>query len=325
METRQLGRLWPVSALTLGGGIGGIWGPSTHDERVATVVEAVDGGVTLLDMAPMYGNGEAERVVGEAFGGRLPDGVRVTTKHLVGAVPEGEVYDRVRASLEGSLERMRLDRVDLFFLHGTLLPDGVPIDGHPAFAPDGFGTSWSAYANAVRPAFQRLCDEGLIGAWGVTGHGDPATLLRAIDDDQPPAAVQCIANLLDSPGWLFGYEGETRPRELIADVEERGIGVIGIRIVQAGALTDGFDREVAADSAEQRDFDRAAPLRAIARELGVTASSLAYRYALSMKGVDTIVLGVKNREELRECLQAESDGGLEPELVSRIDRAVAAT
>src|SRR5690349_4448773 len=81
MEARQLGALWPVSSLTLGGGgIGNVWGATTRGEAVATVKAAVDAGITLLDLAPGYGRGEAEMVVGEAFGGRLPEGVRTTTK-----------------------------------------------------------------------------------------------------------------------------------------------------------------------------------------------------------------------------------------------------
>ena len=82
---RQLGGLWPVSALALGGGgVGQLWGETTREECIATVRQAVDLGITLLDMAPSYGDGEAELVVGAAFDGKLPDGVRVTTKHRLG-------------------------------------------------------------------------------------------------------------------------------------------------------------------------------------------------------------------------------------------------
>src|SRR5689334_7838660 len=109
MQTRMLGRLWPVSALTLGGGgIGQLWGATTREECVATVRAAVERGVTLLDMAPAYGNGEAESVVGAAFEGQLPTGVRVTTKHRLGTPPAGEVERNILRSLEESLTRMRL-------------------------------------------------------------------------------------------------------------------------------------------------------------------------------------------------------------------------
>ena len=77
MQQHSFGRLWPVSALTLGGGgLGMVWGDTTFDECVATVQDAVAAGINLIDLAPRYGDGKAEEVVGAAFGGRLPDGVR---------------------------------------------------------------------------------------------------------------------------------------------------------------------------------------------------------------------------------------------------------
>jgi aryl-alcohol dehydrogenase-like predicted oxidoreductase len=94
---------------------------------------------------------------------------------------------------------------------------------------------------------------------------------------------------------------------------------MGIRAVQAGALASTIDRDLPADNAEARDFRRAAPWRALCRELGENPAVLAHRYALSMEGVGTVVLGVKNREELAECLTAEAAGRLEPALMARID------
>src|ERR687888_942524 len=100
MSTRTLGGLWPVSSLTLGGGgLGQLWGSTTREEAVATLREAVAAGINLIDVAPRYGDGEAERVVGEAFGGRLPDGVRLSTKHRVSAPPTTEVFDRLQHAL----------------------------------------------------------------------------------------------------------------------------------------------------------------------------------------------------------------------------------
>ncbi|MBM3139239.1 MAG: aldo/keto reductase [Candidatus Rokubacteria bacterium] len=320
MQTRRLGRLWPVSALTLGGGgIGQVWGPTTREESVATIREAVERGVTLVDLAPTYGDGEAERAVGEAFAGRLPDGVRVTTKHGLGTVPAGEVEGRLRASLEASLERTRLDRVDLFFLHSTIVPDdGVPAD--PALAARA--TARRLFVEAARPAFERLVTEGRVGAWGITGIGVPSAVIATLGEDPAPGAVQCIANLLDSPGALRRSEEPARPREIMRAAKARGVGVMGIRAVQAGALADAFDRPLAGDHADMRDYRLAAPFRALARELGVSAAYLAHRYALSMADVDTVVLGVKNREELRECLRAEADGPLASDVIARIDAAV---
>ena len=97
---------------------------------------------------------------------------------------------------------------------------------------------------------------------------------------------------------------------------------MGIRAVQAGALTDALDRMLPESHPEQVDFARAAPFRAIAAEAGQSAAFLAHRYALSMEGISTVVLGVKNREELRECVEAEAAGPLDPALTARIDLAV---
>ena len=314
MQTRTFGKLGPVSALTLGGGgTGGVWGATTREEAVETVRAAVDGGITFLDVAPGYGNGEAERVVGEAFGGRLPEGVRISTKHHLGDVSPAAVAGTLRQALAASLDRLRLTRVDLFFLHGMVVPDGF----------EGRGTPRSLFVAAVRPAFEAMVADGTIGAWGVSGVGVPSALLETLAEDPAPTAIQCVANLLDSPGAMRAYDEEPRPRELIAAATARGVGVMGIRAVQAGALTDAIDRELPDDHPESVDFQRAAPFRALAREVGESTASLAHRYTLTMEGIATVILGVKNRAELAECLEAEAKGPLDADLRARIDAAVA--
>jgi aryl-alcohol dehydrogenase-like predicted oxidoreductase len=313
----MLGGLWPVSALTLGGGgLGQLWGTTTREEAVATVREAVDSGITLLDLAPRYGDGEAERVIGEAFGGRLPAGVRVTTKHRVSNPPAAEVFERLERSLAESLERMRLGFVDLYLLHGYVV--GSESEGGERRTPA------MLFREAVRPAFEQLVGQGRIGAWGITAVGVPSALLEVLAEDPAPGAIQAIANPLDSPGEMRWFEDPARPREIIAAARERGVGVMGIRVVGAGALTDALDRELPADSPIVADFDRATPLRGLARELGESTASLAHRYALSMHGVDTVVLGVKDRAELRDCLAAEQRGPLPAEALERIDERLAA-
>ena len=121
------------------------------------------------------------------------------------------------------------------------------------------------------------------------------------------------------------YDEEARPREIIEAAHSRGLAVMGIRAVQAGALTAALDRELPDDHPEVLDFGRATPFRDLAKELGESPASLAHRYTLSMAGVATVVLGVKNRVELQECVEAEARGKLEPELVRRIDSSVGRT
>ena len=311
MQNRAFGRLGDISSLTLGGGgTGQVWGPTSREEAVATVREAVESGITFLDLAPLYGSGEAELVIGETFDGRLPDGVQVSTKCLLGNPASEEVLPMLEKSLDESLARMKLDRVDVFFLHNQIIPDGT--------AGRYQGTPHSLFTETVRPAFERLVASGRIGAWGITGIGVPAVLIETILDDPVPSAIQVVANLLDSPGALKRFDGPARPREIIAAAHGRSIGVMGIRAVQAGALTDGFDRDLPEDHLDMSDFRRAEPFRTLAKEIGETPASLAHRYSLSMEDVSTVVLGVKNRAELRECIAAEVQGPLEPGLMARI-------
>jgi aryl-alcohol dehydrogenase-like predicted oxidoreductase len=321
MGKRPFGRLPAVSALTLGGGgLGMLWGETTFAECVATVHAAVEAGIDLLDLAPRYGDGKAEAVVGEAFAGRLPEGVRVTSKCNLGEPPPAEIEGIVRRSIEGSLERLRLSRLDLFFLHSNVVPDAA----HLARRPDAASrmTLYDTFVQHVRPLFERLVEEGVIGAWGLTGIGHPDTIIRLLGETPAPAAVQCIANLLDSPGGLKFFDGPAKPRAVMAAARAGAVGVMGIRAVQAGALTSAIDRPLPAGHPEMRDYARAAGFRRLAAELGMTPAYLAHRYALSLP-IDTLVLGVKNRAELAECVAAAEAGPLAAELITRVDQSVA--
>ncbi|HWA60167.1 MAG TPA: aldo/keto reductase [Caulobacteraceae bacterium] len=317
MRQTNLGTFGPVSRLTIGGGgIGQIWGETDSAEAVATLRAALDGGITLIDTAPMYRHCEA--VVAEAFAGRLPDGVRITSKVRLGSPPPDEVGARVRQSVEASLAAMRLERIDLFFLHTNICRDDYVYAVRPD-RQDVFATRWSHYAEGFIPAVEALKAEGKIGAWGITGVGVPETVIAALAHTPRPAVVQAVTNLLDSAGGMRSYAEPARPRDIIAAAVRNGVGVMGIRAVQAGALTSAIDRDLPDAHAEARDFDRAGPWRALCRELGEDPAALAHRYALSMDGVDTVVLGVKNRAELDQCLAAEAAGPLAAELIARID------
>src|SRR5271166_1103774 len=274
MQQNRFGELPPVSIVTLGGGgLGMVWGETTFDECVATVHAAVAAGINWIDLAPRYGEGKAELVVGEAFGGRLPEGVRVTSKCNLGNPSSAEIERLVRQSIEGSLGRLRLSRLDLFFLHSNVVPDA----DHMARRLDAAGrmTLYATFVERVRPLFERLVAEGVIGAWGLTGIGDPDTIIKLLGERPTPAAVQCIANLLDSPGGLKFFDGPAKPRAIMAAAHANGVGVMGIRAVQAGALTAAIDRPLPADHPEMQDYARAAGFRALCAELGESPAILA--------------------------------------------------
>ena len=317
MRMATLSSLGEVSRLTLGGGgVGQIWGDVSHDEAIATLRQALDEGITVLDTAPMYGACEAN--IGEAFGGRLPAGVKITTKHQLGSPERGLVAERLTASLDATLQAMRLDYVDLYFLHSNLHADGFAYT-HGNHNRDAFSTALSIYIEEVAPAFEALKASGRIGAWGITGIGVPTAVHAAMAHDPKPDVVQAITNLMDSPGALKRYAEPAQPREIAATAKARGIGVMGIRAVQAGALTLQIDRDLRPNSPDRGDYDRAPGYRALCAGWGEDPAMIAHRYALSMANIDTVVLGVKNRAELAQCIAAEAAGPLDAAQIAAID------
>lgn len=317
MQTATLGPVGEVSRLTLGGGgIGQVWGAVDRPEVQATLRAAIEGGIDVLDTAPMYGN--CERLIGEVFEGQLPAGVKITTKCAVGSPPAGEMAGRLEASLDASLAAMRLKFVDVFFLHSSIAADGYAY-AHGDSRRDEHSTRWSLYVDEFVPAMERLKAQGRIGHWGITGIGVPSAVLDAIAHDPRPSVVQAIANLMDSAGGIRRYAEPAQPREIIAAAKARGLGVFGIRAVQAGALTRSMDRELSPNHPDLRDYQRAASYRALCADWGEDPAVVAHRYALGMAGVDSLILGVKSRAELDQALAAEAEGPLDPAQVAAID------
>ena len=161
MQTRNFGRIGQISALTLGGGgVGNVWGCTTRQEAVATVREAVADGITFIDLAPRYGDGEAESVMGQAFHGVLPPGLRISTKYRLGNPSKGVSTRLLEDSLDKSLCRMNLERIDLFFLHGQIIQD-QDVGRYE-------GTSRALFTEVVRPWFGEMVSSGKIADWGIT-------------------------------------------------------------------------------------------------------------------------------------------------------------
>jgi aryl-alcohol dehydrogenase-like predicted oxidoreductase len=314
---QQLGPLKTVSRLALGGGgLGQGWGETTQGEAIATIDAALAAGINLIDTAPMYRF--CESVVADAFQGKLPAGVRITTKCQLGEPERGQAAEILEASLEASLKAMRLDFADVFFLHSNICDDDE-VYAHGNDQRRRFATPWSVYVGEVAPAFERLKQQGRIGAWGITGVGVPNAVMKALGHAPKPDVVQVITNILDSAGAIRRYAAPAQPREILAMAMAHGIGVMGIRAVQAGALTSAIDRPLKDSHPEAQDYRRAAPFRALCAEFGVDPALLAHRYALGMEGVDTVVLGVKNRTELAQCVEAEALGPIPAAMATALE------
>ena len=325
MKKRAFKPYGSISALTLGGGgLGQVWGETTREEAIATVNLALENGINHLDVAPMYGKGEAERVVGEVFKGKDLGDVKITTKCRLGTLPDDEVYERLISSLEKSLVNLNMERVDLFLLHSQLRQDDFQLYTLNEHRETNT-TSLSCYYNAVIPAFERLKQEGKIGSWGIGGLGQNQAILEALNHEIQPEAIQCVVNPLNSAGAIGYVDQDFDPQKILTESQKVGIPILGIRAVQAGALTLKMDREPHPSGFDIRDFedyDKAEPFRKLASEWKMNPSTLAHRYALSAEKVSSVILGVKNRSELLDCIKAESLGELNQDQISTIDRAL---
>ena len=224
MKYRNFKPFGSISALTLGGGgIGNVWGKTTRKEAVDTVLYAIDSGINHLDMAPMYGRGEAELVVGEALKDRDASKLKITTKCQLGTLPHDKVYEKLNESLIESFERMKIDKVNLFLLHSQLIKDDYQL---PVLNDlrDSITTSLSCYYDSVIPAFERLKSEGKIDAWGI-GLGQEEALISAINHETQPEAMQCAVNVMNSIGAIGYISKKPDPNRILKECQDKDIPI----------------------------------------------------------------------------------------------------
>lgn len=321
MERRVLGRTGlEVSAVGFGGGgIGQVWGETTDEESVRAIRVALERGVSFFDVAPGYGEGRAERVLGRGLAGAAGDAV-VMTKVMLRPEQLDDIVGNVRANVAASLDRLGADRVDLLIIHNMITgararPYGI------AIAPDD--------ARRMVDAMEALQREGRVGHLGFTAWRCSEVGLAALFDDPRIAVIQTEVNLLNasalepaSPGAGLGVMGDLEADhddESMSDYGYRGtdqhlavpravahgMGVVAIRPLMAGLLADSVDRPVEPGSAMAAMRRRAERFRFLLDDpRRPTLSATAMRYALGRAGVSTVVPGVKNTTEIVDAIEA---------------------
>jgi len=172
MEMRVFGRTgMQLSVLGFGcGAVGGLMVRGDPLDQERTIARAIATGVNYFDTAVQYGNGESEKNLGRVLQRLKPANVAVGTKVRL---PPGDfrgIADAVAKSLEGSLARLRLDRVDIFHLHNAITETG-----------GGEALSVRQVLGDVVPAFERLRQQGKTRFLGLTAIGDTAALHQVID------------------------------------------------------------------------------------------------------------------------------------------------
>lgn len=308
MLTRQLGSTGPVvSALGLGCmGMTPIYAQPDPVEAVATIHEAVERGVTLIDTADMYGGGKNEELVGRAlkdirprvvlaskFGNmRLPDGTR-----QVNGRPE-----YVIEACEKSLQRLAVDHIDLYYLHRV--DPMVPIE-------DTVG------------AMGKLVEQGKVGSIGLSEAGSET--IRKAHATHPLAAIQTEYSLAS--------------RDVEAGIlplcRELGIGFVAYAPLSRGLLSGAITSlDELAENDRRRDMPRfqsdtlpnnlqlVDALTEIADQHQVSRAAIAIAWVLS-RGSDVVPIpGCSRRTTLRDSLSALAVTLSDSELV-KIDTALA--
>src|SRR5256884_5280753 len=187
MQLRVFGRTGlQLSVLGLGcGAVGGLMVRGDPLDQERTIARAIDAGVNYFDTAVQYGNGESEKNLGRVLQRLKPSNVTVGTKVRVPSSDFGGITDAVKMSLEGSLARLRLDRVDILHLHNAITETG-----------GGLALSVRQVLGDVVPAFERLRQQGKARFLGITAVGDTAALPQEIDA-RALASAQVVYNMLN--------------------------------------------------------------------------------------------------------------------------------
>jgi len=265
-------------------------GDRDDDESIATIHRALELGVTMLDTSDMYGPHTNEELVGRAIAGRR-DGVFLATKFGIVLDPENPAArgvngrpEYVRAAAEGSLKRLGVDVIDLYYQH-RVDPD-VPIE-------------------ETVGAMKELVDAGKVRQLGLSEAG-PETIRRA-HAVHPIAAVQTEYSL-----WSRDVEESVLPV-----LKELGITLVAYSPLGRGFLTgalksiddlpeDDYRRTNPRFSEENfaKNLELVAVVESLAASKGITPAQLALAWVLAQWDGVVAIPGTKRRSRLEENVGA---------------------
>jgi D-threo-aldose 1-dehydrogenase len=294
-----------ITRLGLGSAeLAGLYRPVTDDDAVALIGHAWDAGIRYFDTAPLYGYGNGERRLGRDLGGRDRDAFALSTKvgrllYPRDAIPRGADIDRqsldghddgfytgtpdvrpafdfsreaVLRSVDASLERLGLDRVDILYIHDP--------DDH-----------WEAAIGQAYPALHDLRAAGVVGAIGA-GMNQAAMLARfAREGDFDVFMVAGRYTLLDQEAFS----------ELLPLCMERGIGILIGGVMNSGVLTDPRpDSRFNYRPAPPAAIERARRLAVVCERHSVPLRAAAIQFPLAHPAVRSLIAGVRRSEHLDE-------------------------
>lgn len=313
MQYQQLGTTGvTVSRFCLGAMMFGSMGNTDHDECVRIIHRAIDAGINFIDTADAYSRGESERIVGRAIADRRDDLVIATKMYH----PMGEQANQMGNSrrwmmqaVEGSLDRLGTDRIDLYQLHR--FDESVDLDDSLGGLTDLAAAGKIIYAGHSSWPTERMVE----AQWNAADRGHVrfrceqaqySILKRRIERNVLPTCARYGLGVITysplSGSWLSG-----RFREL-NDIPESG---------RLATMARRWGMEI--DSPENRArIEAVIALQALADEAGLPLTHLATAWAMEHPDVTSVIIGPRTMEQLDDLL-ACADLRLDADLLERID------
>ena len=275
--------------------LGNLFRETTDDEAAGAVEQAWAAGVRYYDTAPHYGLGLSERRLGSALAGRPRAEAVVSTKVGRLLVPSPDTSDReddegyavpasmrrvwdfsadgIRRSLEASLDRLGLDRVDIVYLHDP--------DDH-----------WEAASNSGIPALVALREQGVIDAIGVGMNQSamPAEFVRRHDIDLVMLAGRFT--LLD----------QSALEDLLPLAIDRGVGIVAAGVYNSGLLSEATPADGGLynyQAAPPELVERARAIATVCEQHGVDLPTAAVQFPMRHPAVVSVVVGARTADQVR--------------------------
>jgi aryl-alcohol dehydrogenase-like predicted oxidoreductase len=295
MQLRVFGRTgMQLSVLGFGcGAVGGFMVRGDPADQERTIARAIAAGVNYFDTAVQYGNGESEKNLGRVLQKLKLTNVVVGTKVRLPPSEFGRIADAVTMSLEGSLARLDLDRVDVFHLHNPITETG-----------GGSALSVRQVLGDVVPAFERLRQQGKIRFLGITAVGDTAALNQVID-----------ARAFDSAQVVYNMLNPSAAEELPTNYPAQALSGSTERHPIAGPAPEPIGSAMSYDA----DVDRAHRLIPLVKEgFATSLTEAATRFALSHPAMGTILVGMATPQQFEDALAAVQKGPLTQAALDRL-------
>ncbi|MFB9761319.1 aldo/keto reductase [Ectobacillus funiculus] len=290
MKKRTLGKSGlEVSAIGLGCmGMSSGFGPASEKkEMISLIHEAVDRGIIFFDTAEVYGPYLNEELVGEAlapFKGKVVIATKFGIKNMNGKQVLDSKPETIRQSVEGSLKRLNIETIDLYYQHRV--DPNIPVE-------------------EVAGVVQDLIQEGKVKHWGLSEAG--VQTIRRAHAVHPVTAIQSEYSMM----WRSPEE------ELLPTLEELGIGFVPFAPLGKGFLTGTIDKNATFVSSDFRSIvPRFQPenleanqvlvelIKTIAAEKDATSAQIALAWVLAQKPWIIPIPGTRKLERLEENLGA---------------------